>query len=131
MQHSIRFFRDLQRLNPPIDADPEWVRKIDTPRLAMLVSLKAAAGMKQLVCSRLIGISEGHLSRVISGQRAMPEWFPDAFCWATGSNLLAQVIAFNDVLAGQVNERAAVRCLAQQIQCRPAVAEFIDRRKTA
>ena len=115
MQHTIKFFRDLQLCNPPKDVCPKLLRQCDSPRRAMRVSLKAA-GLKLLACSRMLGISEGYLSKLVNEKQAMPDWFVPAFCWATGSNLLEQHLRMESLLATEPCERALDRRLADELR---------------
>jgi hypothetical protein len=89
VQHTLTFFRNLQRIKPPKAAPSKLVRQCDSPRRAMRVSLKLA-GMKRLCCATMLGISESYLCRLVNERQPMPEWFVPAFCWATGSTLLEQ-----------------------------------------
>lgn len=95
LQRSIRFFRDLQRVNPPAGAPDKLVRQCKTRTMAMRVSMKAS-GLKLLACARKLGIHESYLSRLINGSHSesgeFPDWFVPAFCWATGSSLLEQYL---------------------------------------
>jgi hypothetical protein len=89
VQHTLTFFRNLQRIKPPQPAPDKLVRQCKTARQAMRVALKAK-GMKRLVCARMLDISESYLCRLVNERQPMPEWFVPAFCWATGSTLLEQ-----------------------------------------
>lgn len=95
VQHTFAFFRNLQLVKPPVAESMKLVRQCDTPRRAMRVALKSA-GMKRLVCARMLGISESYLCRIVNGRQPMPEWFVPAFCWATGSLLLQQFLDGQD-----------------------------------
>ena len=97
MQRSIEFFRDLQLKKPPIDAPSKVLRQVESPRMAMRTTLQAV-GMKRLVCAAILGLSEGYLCKIVNEAKPMPEWFPIAFCYATGSNLLRQYLALTDAL---------------------------------
>lgn len=97
MQRNLEFFRDLQLKGPPVDASPKILRQVDSARVAMRTTLKAQ-GLKLLACARMLKISEGHLSKIVNEREPMPEWFPLAFCYATGSNLLRQYLALQEAL---------------------------------
>lgn len=123
LQRSLKFFRDLQLVNPPSDATQKLVRqcaKQPKPRkTAMLVSMQAA-GLKQLALAVKLQIGESYLSKLINGTHNesgdLPEWFVPAFCWATGVNLLEQVIEYEQDDADEECERAVVRRFAEQLQ---------------
>lgn len=117
LQRSIRFFRDLQAVNPPKDAPMKLVGQCiaqDNAReLAMRVSMQAS-GLKLLACATKLGIHESYLSRLIRGAHSesgeLPEWFVEAFCWATGSNLLKQCLRMEEA-----DEDAGVRLLVTRM----------------
>ena len=123
MQHTIKFFRDLQLRNPPIDVGDKLLRQVTSPRTAMRLSLQSA-GMKRWACAQMLGISEGYMSKLISGKFGkhpndprwddLPEWFAVAFCWATRCNLLSQYLAAH-ALDGD-DEAALERRLIEQMQ---------------
>lgn len=104
MQRNLEFFRDLQLKKPPVDAPAKILRQVDSARVAMRITLKCQ-GLKLLACARMLQISEGHLSKLVNEKEPMPEWFPMAFCYATGSNLLRQFLALQEALT-ETTDRA-------------------------
>lgn len=97
MQRNLEFFRDLQLKKPPIDAPAKIVRQVDSARTAMRTALRMA-GMKRLVLARLFGVTESYVCQIVNERKPMPEWFAQAFCYATGSNLLRQYLALQSAL---------------------------------
>jgi hypothetical protein len=122
IQHTLRFFRDLQAVNPPLDAPSKYVRQcmaMPNPRTtAMRVSMQAA-GLKQLACATKLDIHESYLSRLIAGTHndtgEFPRWFVAAFCWATGSRLLEQVIEREQEEADEESPLLIERRMAAQL----------------
>jgi predicted XRE-type DNA-binding protein len=122
-QRSIKFFRDLQVLHPPMDAPRKHVLQCheDLTR-AMRWSMKAS-GMKQLALASYLGINQSYLSKLInlkhneSGE--LPEWFVLAFCCATGSRLLEQVIERIHEEAEDECEKVLARRMAAQLPVAP------------
>lgn len=106
IQHTLTFFRNLQRIQPPKPAPAKLVRQCQTARQAMRVALKAV-GMKRLLCARLLGVSESYVCRLVNERQPMPEWFVPAFCWATKSTLLQQWIDAQDDSDNRQDERLA------------------------
>jgi hypothetical protein len=116
MQKRIEFFRDLQLRKPPTDAPGKIVRQVESPRMAMRTTLKAQ-GLKLLCVSRVLKISEGYLSKLVNEREPMPEWFPAAFAYATGSNLLRQFLALSEALNEKADtERWLERKLAAELR---------------
>ena len=120
LQRSLRFFRDLQLVNPPLDAPSKLVRQCAGNRTrAMRVSMKSS-GLKLLACATKLGINESYLSRLInlkhSESGVLPDWFVPAFCWATGSNLLEQVIKAAQDEQDEESERVIEHRMAAQLQ---------------
>lgn len=121
-QRSLKFFRDLQVLHPPLDAPRKHVIQCqgDLTR-AMRWSMKAS-GMKQLALSAYLGIAQSYLSKLINLKHSesgeLPEWFVVAFCCATGSRLLEQVIELNHDEADQECERRLAMRMAAQLPVR-------------
>ena len=105
MQKRIEFFRDLQLRKPPTDAPAKIVRQVESPRMAMRTTLKAQ-GLKLLGVSRVLNISEGYLSKIVNEREPMPEWFPMAFSYATGSNLLRQYLALAEAMTDAQDSQA-------------------------
>lgn len=124
-QRNLAFFRDLRRVNPPIEAPYKLVKQCarqDKPRTtAMKVSMRAA-GLKQLALAAQFGIHESYMSRLIAGTHnesgEYPDWFVDAFCWATRSRLLEQVIEHEQEQADEECQRTLVRQMAAQLPVR-------------
>jgi hypothetical protein len=114
MQHNIKFFRDLQAIHPPRDVSPRVLRQVDSARTAMRVSMKVG-GLKLAVIAHKLRISEGYLSRLINGKRAMPEWFPAGFCWATECSLLERFLELESALQEQPCVRTVERRIAEQL----------------
>jgi hypothetical protein len=118
-QRSIKFFRDLQVKRPPLDAPRKHVLQCqgDLTR-AMRWSMKAS-GMKQLALAAYFRINQSYLSKLInlkhneSGE--LPEWFVLAFCCATGSRLLEQVIDWKHEQADEECERTLERRMSAQL----------------
>lgn len=116
MQKNIDFFRDFQLKKPPLDAPAKLVRQVESPRMAMRTTLKAKR-LKLLPLAAQINISEGYLSKLVNEREPMPEWFPIAFCYATGSNLLRQYLALTDALEERHNtEQWLERKLANELR---------------
>ena len=104
MQRSIQFKRDLQLLTPPESAPKNILRQIESPRMAMRTTLRAK-GLKLLCVAQRLNISEGYLSKLVNEKEPMPEWFPEAFCYHTGWNLLRQYLQWQESL-DEVADRA-------------------------
>jgi predicted XRE-type DNA-binding protein len=123
-QRSIKFFRDLQVKHPPLDAPRKHVLQCQSDLTrAMRWSMKAS-GMKQMALAAYFGINQSYLSKLInlkhneSGE--LPEWFVLAFCCATGSRLLEQVIEKAHEDADSECERTLARRMAAQLPVRLA-----------
>jgi len=114
MQHTIKFFRDLQAVNPPRDVSVQVLRQVDSARTAMRVSLKTV-GTKRAAIAHMLGISEGYFSRLVNGKRDMPEWFPAAFCWATQCSLLEKYLELEAALSDAPDALAVERRIATQL----------------
>lgn len=122
-QRSIKFFRDLQLKHPPMDAPRKHVLQCQNSLTrAMRWSMKAS-GMKQLALAAYLGINQSYLSKLInlkhneSGE--LPEWFVLAFCCATGSCLLEQVIERVQEEAEAECEKTLARRMAAQLPVAP------------
>lgn len=98
MQRPIEFFRNLQSLNPPKDAPAKVLRQVESARMAMRLSLKLC-GVKHEAIACQLRMSKGYLSKLVNERMPMPEWFPMAFCYATGSNALRQFLTLSEALA--------------------------------
>ena len=114
MQRTIKFFRDLQAIHAPEAAPAKVVRQVESPHMAMMTTM-VSRHHKLLTIATKIGVSESHLSRIINGKRSMPRWFPAAFCWATGCNLLQQHLDMRDALS-EPDMRATALRLALELQ---------------
>lgn len=97
MQRSLEFFRDLRGLPTPEDAPKKVIRQVESTRMAMRLSLRAC-GIKHEAIAAQLQLSKGYFSKLVNEQMPMPEWFPLAFCYATGSNLLRQYLALQEAL---------------------------------
>lgn len=114
MQRNITFSRCLQLVHPPKDASAKVLRQIESDAQALSVSI-TAGGHKLASVAAAIGKSEGYLSRMASGKRAIPDKLVDALCRATDCNLLRQYRDLCAALDEQQNERTQVRRLAAQL----------------
>lgn len=123
VQRSLKFFRDLQLVNPPLDAPAKLVRQClmedNWREVAMRVSMQAS-GLKGLACATKLGISESYLSRLVRGLHSdsgdLPEWFIAAFCWATGSRLLEQCIHMEQAERDEPCIHTTVRRMAAELR---------------
>lgn len=102
MQQRIEFFRDLRALPVPQKAAPNIVRMCESARMAMRVSLR---GHKHEAVASQLRVSKGYLSKIVNEKQPMPEWFEEAFCYATNSWLLRQYLALQTAL-NETTERA-------------------------
>lgn len=93
-------------LGQPKDAPAAVVRRCESEAQAINVSLLAAKAKGAYVALAL-GVSEAQLSRYRHGQRHMPEARVGAFCAATGTNLLRQYRALQEMLADDETARLA------------------------
>lgn len=82
----------------PKDAPSNLLRQIETEAQAIAVSMRAC-GAKLAYIAASLGKSESYISRIRNGERPVPHWFVEPFCYITGSNLLKQFIAFQTALA--------------------------------
>lgn len=126
-QRSFKFFRDLRLVHPPMDAPQKLVRqcvRTDKPRTTAMQVAIEAAGLKQLALAAQFGIGESYMSKLIAGTHnesgKYPDWFVDAFCWATRSRLLEQVMEYEEELADEECQHALIRRMAAQLP----VAEY-------
>lgn len=113
-QEKLTFRRNLQVVNPPVDAPSKVLRQIDSDAQALAVSMKAG-GHKLACIAKAVGKTEGYVSRLRSGKRPIPEALVDRLCIATGSNLLRQYRELQAALSEVEDERANVRRLAAQL----------------
>lgn len=81
----------------PKDAPTKLVRLVDSPAQALAVSIKSAK-LKQGTVAHLINRSRTYVSLMCTGKRPIPDKLVKPLCAATGSNLLAQVIALHAAL---------------------------------
>lgn len=95
----------------PKDAPAKLVRQIDTPAQALAVAI-AAGNHKLDYIAACIGKSRAYVSRLQRGERPIPDKLVKPLCAATGSNLLAQVIALHAAL----EEACPVERLAQMLR---------------
>lgn len=93
-------------IKPPKDAPASLVRRVDSEAQAIAVSM-AAAGAKLAYIAAALGISVPQASRLRSGTRAMPDRLVQAFCNATGSNLLRQVRELRELIEQDETKRLA------------------------
>ena len=97
----------------PQDAPAALVRSIDSDAQALAVSMQAA-GAKCAYVGACIGRSESYVSRLRAGLRPIPDRLIVPLCWATGSNLLAQVRALREALSP--TPAARIAALAAQLR---------------
>lgn len=92
----------------PKDAPQQVLRQVETAAQALAVSI-AAGNHKLAYVAACVGKSEGYVSRMANGKRAIPEKLVPALCAATGSNLLAQYLAL--IEDDKADERRMVELL--------------------
>lgn len=92
-QNSLRLAFGVHR--SPVDAPAKVLRQVDSEAQALAVSI-AAGHHKLAYVAACIGKSEGYVSLMRSGKRAIPDKLVGPLCAATGSNLLRQ---FRDLQA--------------------------------
>jgi hypothetical protein len=97
MQRPLQFFRDLRTLPTPADAPAKVLRQVDSPRMAMRLALMTC-GVKHEAIAHAVGMSKGYFSKVVNEQMPMPEWFPMAFSYHTGQNVLRQYLALAEAM---------------------------------
>lgn len=95
----------------PTDAPAKLVRQIDTPAQALAVAI-SAGGHKLDYIAAVIGKSRAYVSRLQRGGRAIPDKLVRPLCAATGTNLLAQVIA----LQAALDDACPIDRLAQMLR---------------
>lgn len=110
-QRKLPLIAGMQRT--PKDAPASLVRSIETDAQALAVSMQAA-GAKSAYIARCIGRSESYVCRLRSGARPIPARLVSQLCWATGSNLLAQVRALREALTPTAAAR--IEALASQLR---------------
>lgn len=98
----------------PKDAPAKLLRQIDTAGQALAVSMQAG-GHKLASIASAIGRSEGYISRMRSGKRAIPTRLVPALCAATGSNLLRQYMDLQAALE-QPDPRLEIARLAGMLR---------------
>lgn len=84
----------------PVDAPEKVVRQIESDAQALAVAM-LSGGHKCASVGAAIGKSEGYVSRMRAGKRAIPDRLIGPLCAATGSNLLRQYRALRDAIEGQ------------------------------
>lgn len=77
------------------DAPRKLLMLVESPAQALRVSI-AARNHKLAYVAAVIGKSEGYVSRLVNGKRAIPAALVRPLCAATGSNLLAQWLDMQD-----------------------------------
>ena len=113
-QLELRLISVLHR--EPKDAPASLLRAVDSEAMALAVSMQAA-GAKQAYVAALIGKSAGYVSRMASGDRAIPDKLIGPLCVVTGSNLLRQFRAQQEALAEIAgDESARIHRLAEQLR---------------
>ncbi len=110
MATSQRFFAFMAIVKPPENACHRVLRQVDSEAQAVAVSMH---GHKLAGYAAQLGISVPYLSRIASGQRDVPAWFVEPFCYATGTNLLKQYRALQEHLSGTQD---VIRNLALQLR---------------
>lgn len=97
-QMEMRLAFGVNRTNPK-DAPAAVLRQIESEAQALAVSI-AAGNHKLAYVAACIGKSEGYVSRLAAGKRAIPSKLVAPLCAATGSNLLRQFIDLQRALSG-------------------------------
>jgi hypothetical protein len=100
----------VTRSNPK-DAPVQVVRAVETPAMALAISLEAAK-LKQAYLAECLRVSESYVSRWLSEERPIPRKFVARICSITGSNLLDQHLRLEEALTG----RDPIAYLAAQLQ---------------
>lgn len=96
----------------PKDAPRKVLLLVESPEQALRVSIKAGK-FKLAYLAAVTGLSEGYLSRMTHGKRAIPRDLVPALCAATGSNLLRQVFdAMDDEQADEIRIAELLRSAA-------------------
>ena len=111
----------------PSDAPAKLLRQIETEAQAIAVSMRAG-GHKLSSIASVLGKSESYVSLMRAGKRPMPQSLVGLFCYATGTNLLAQFRALQIAL-DESDERREIERLAALL--RPEIAQTVDRRAAA
>ncbi|MCW0370248.1 hypothetical protein [Xanthomonas sacchari] len=78
-------------LRAPVDAPAKVLRQVESEAQALAVSIAAGHHKLEYVAA-CIGKSKSYVSRLRSGERAIPSRLVGPLCAATGSNLLRQFI---------------------------------------
>lgn len=100
----------VTRSNPK-DAPIQVVRAVESPAMALAISMEAAR-LKQAYVAQALRVSESYVSRWLSGDRPIPRKWVGRLCSITGSNLLEQHLRLEEALTG----RDPIRYLAAQLQ---------------
>lgn len=80
---------------PLVDAPRNVLLRIESAAQALDVAMQAS-GAKAAYVAACIGKSEGYVSRLRNGKRAIPDKLVKPLCMATGTNLLRQWIDWQD-----------------------------------
>lgn len=94
------------------DAPGNVVRQCDSPATALTVAMRAGK-LKLANVASCINKSESYVSRLASGSRPIPRKLIAPLCAATGTNLLAQVVALLDAIDGPDE----IHRLSEQMAC--------------
>lgn len=94
----------------PKDAPRKLLMLVESPDQALRVAMQAG-NHKLAYIAACLGKSEGYVSRMANGKRAIPDKLVDALCAATGSNLLKQYLAL--VEDEKADERRLVELLRE------------------
>lgn len=108
-----RPLRPLSLLTIPCDAPAHVVRQVESDAMALNVSIEMA-GLRANDVARILGRSETYISRMRSGERAIPAALVEPICNCTGTNLLKQVRAL--FLALRNDQQARVSRLASELR---------------
>lgn len=83
----------------PKDADLSMVARCKSLRMAFMVTLCArGAKFNQSWFAGKLGVTPTFISRIKSGEDALPEWMVPLLCALSGTNLLQQWIDLQDAL---------------------------------
>lgn len=113
MQHTFPF---LAVCKAPKRAPDSLISKVSNAAQAVAVSL---AGVNAKGVAARLGISQPYLSQIRRGARPVPDWFVKPFCYATGTNLLAQYLDLQEALAiakGNETSNALIKRLARDLE---------------
>lgn len=86
-----REFPWIAALSAPTAACAKLVGQCEHYGMAARVSLRLkGSGFSESWLASRLGISRGHLSRILNGSQEMPRWMLKPIAWATGSLLIQQ-----------------------------------------